>query len=295
MSKHKLITFLFLSVYFVSHNIFAAETVKLTPQLRAEVINKQNESAKKLNEWRTKFVDVQIFDKKHIENTPRVVADRTAKLMSINDDEVYINKLNKVNYKKSIGVYRIGAPIKCDVSKEILGYPLYFLADATLVKYNVENDLSLVKLSSVDKEVITGDRILNKQNYNLTVKPNKDKNISGEIVSIINGVKNATKDKNVILDLGYKNKISAGDLLSVVKETTVKRTIQLHEDAIFTKDHFLTSPRDLNAAKSVTLPMESVATILVYKVFENSSLGLVIDSKETVSLHQKVVAFIKLN
>lgn len=274
-------------------NIAWPETaVKLSPKMRSAEVSKQEELEKKFAIWRKQFVDIQIIDEEQVTNSPRVVSDRKAKVMSVDNDEVYINKLSKVNYNAPIGVYRIGPPIIKQDTKKILGYPMYFLADAKLKKYNIMHNLSLVKLSSVGKEIMMGDRILNKHSLdNLNIKKNQSPKLQGQIISIVNGVKKAKEGDTLILDLGKENKIKAGNLLSVIKKSKVQRSVRLHEDKMFKRDHFLNKERDENAAKTVELPSESIATVLIYKVFNNSSLALVIDNKEPLDLYQEVTGY----
>lgn len=122
------------------------------------------------------------------------------------------------------------------------------------------------------------------------VHKNKSK-VKGHISRIIDGVQHADLGQNIILDLGAKDNIKPGALLQVKKQLTIKRSVQLHEKEHFTPDHFLYSERDKNTGKNVELPKESIATLLVYRVFDNTSLAMVVENNEPVQLKQEVVGF----
>lgn len=271
--------------------------IKLTPKMKVISLSKEDKLKKNFNDLQKHFIDIQILtDEEKIEETPRVVSDKDGKVMSVENDQVYINKLSNVNFYKPMAVYRIEPPIIDPITKKNLGAPFFYLSEAKLIDHKVANNLSLLQLSRVNKEVIIGDRVLNKFNDSkLTfdkVRKNKS-NIKGYISRIVDGVKHAEVAQNIILDLGKKDKIKPGDLLQVKKQLTIKRSVQLHEKNHFTPDHFLNEKRDKNTSKNVELPYENIATILVYRVFENTSLAIVIDSKEPVQVKQEVVGFNK--
>lgn len=269
-----------------------ADIVQLSPKMREL---SSNEHGDLLANWDSQFLDIQIIkDPKLVSTFPRVISDKTGKVMSTSDDEVYVDKLSKLNYLQPLAVYRIGKPITKPNSNDIVGYPFYYLSNADLLKLDVDNELSLVKLSAVDKEVIIGDRILNK--YRAKPKAlRKNKNeLNGNILSVVNGVNNADAGQTIIIELGKNSEIREGDLLSVEREVSFRQSVQLHEEKHFTRDHFLNKKRDKNAAKKLNLPSENIATILVYRVFDDTSLALVVDNHFSVGIKDKVVGYKKL-
>lgn len=288
MSKLKIAQLLLLFIFAYGH-LFASNSVKLGPKIREVKISDKQKLQENLKNWQEQFVDIQILSEKQAKLSPRVIANKSGKVLSVDNDKVYVDNLAEVDYKKSLAVYRLGDPIKNKNTKDTVAYTFYYLGDATLEQYDVDNNLSLLSLSSVNKEVLAGDRILNKQRINtLKIQKNIDKNLEGTILSIVNGVKNADNGQSIILNLGKINNIVEGNLLQVVKQPSTKRSVRYHEDTIYERDNYFNKKRDPNKAKTISLPAEKIATILVYRVFDNTSVGLVIDSKEPVSVAQKV-------
>lgn len=286
-------TYTILTILFIGLLSLNVNAAKLSPQIREVDTDNSKDYNKMLYKWKKNFLNIEIIDDtKKAEDSPRVISDKTGKVMSIAGDEIYVNKLANINFYKSMAAYRIGEPIRdADNKKKILGFPFYYLSDLSLVKHNVENDLSLVKVTSSDREVVIGDRILNKSKNKITkVRKNKNK-ISAKVLKVINGVNIANVGDSIILNVGKNSRLREGDLLKITRNVSIKQSVQLHEDKFFTPDHFLREKRDPNRAKKVKLPDENIATILVYRVFDKSSVALVIEAKKPVETKYDVVSF----
>ena len=111
----------------------------------------------------------------------------------------------------------------------------------------------------------------------MTIKKNRNRKLDGKIVKVIDGVKNASTGQSVIINLGKKDGLNVGNLLSVVEKKPIKRAIQLYENDTFDKS-------DSNNEKQVLLPDEKIAKILVYNTYNKVSLALITEAEKTVSI-----------
>ena len=56
----------------------------------------------------------------------------------------------------------------------------------------------------------------------MTIKKNRNRKLDGKIVKVIDGVKNASTGQSVIINLGKKDGLNVGNLLSVVEKKQLK-------------------------------------------------------------------------
>ncbi|MBP9722305.1 MAG: hypothetical protein KBD64_04005 [Gammaproteobacteria bacterium] len=275
-------------------NIFAAEVVKLSPHMRPVEVNAKLEQAMEISKWRQNFKDAHIFQKDELEKLPRVVSDRDGTLLSMQDSQIYASNLDRIDRSQPLGIYRLGTPITAidpsePFKKKILGYPLFFIADVKLIDFNIKDRLSKIQVSNILREVMVGDKVLVKtDSEKIKISRNKNEKLQGKIVSVIDGIKFAQNGQSVLLDIGCNQGVEVGNILSVVEEKSVRRSV-----TFFERDTFDTS--DHNNRKEVFLPEALMGKVLVYQTFDNLSLALVIDSNNSVARNQLVRNSIKLS
>lgn len=288
--------FYLIALLVFSNLIYAAETadanekkivkssgvVKLSPHVRVEQLDYQKELQAKLNKWQDNFADVQIVQEEGIANLPRVISNRDGKVMSMQGDDIYVSNLDRIDYKKPLAIYRLGTVIRAYPGKKQYGYSLIHIGDIKLKKFNVKDQLSLVTLTSLNREIMPGDKILIKNDIN-NIKINKNTNskLTGQIVGLIDGIKNASIGQSALISIGKDQGISKGNILSVVATKDVKRAIQFNE-----ANHFDTF--DQNNGKDVVLPEDVIGKLLIYKTYNKLSLGLVIEEHKPILINQLV-------
>lgn len=264
---------------------FAAEVIKLSPHLRVIDVDPKTKRMQDLIEWRKSFKDMHLFEENEIEKAPRVISDIEANLVSIPGDRVYVSNLSRIDYNQPLGVYRLGAPIKSRTSNKIYGYPAYLIADIKLKNIkdlNIKHKLSLLSITNMTKEVQPGDKVLVKtklEKINVTSNPNK--NIQGKIIHVLDGVKLATTGRSVILDIGCNQGAKVGNIFKVIEDKTVRRVVTFYERNTFDK-------KDKNNNNIVTLPDLYMGKVLVYQTYNNISLALVIESRNSISVNQLI-------
>ena len=258
-------------------------TVHLSPQLRIVENNEQNKLFAKLNDWKKNFLNIQILDRKAIEDAPRVISNVSGTLLPYNDDELYISNLHRLDYKQPLAVYRLGRPITAaDDKKKILGYPLSYVADVKLKKLNVQSNLSTVTLNHARGEIIVGDRVLNKKLLsNIRLVDNNNPTLDGHIVYVLETSQMATAGQSVIINVGRKEGVLKGNRFSLIENKPVNRSVQLYEKDAFDTD-------DESNKKLLHLPSKNVGELLVYNTYDHLSLALITANKNPVYLDQKI-------
>lgn len=268
-----------------SINLYA-DIVKLSPKIRASDTNK-NTTEYDIAAYKKDFLNIEILSNKQLKKLPRVISNYSNHLMIEDGDLVYVNNLNKLNYKKNIAIYRPEAVLNNKQSTDKQLRAMQFIADAKIDKLKLENNLSLLKIFNPNQEILPGDKVMVKHDladFKITKNKNsKLKNKTGNIVYIIHGVDIANKGQSIIINWG-KDQVKPGNILQIKKKIKLKRTLRFYE-----KDNVDT--KDKNNAKYNNLPDKIIGKILVYRVFSNKSLALVIESdpNDMISLNDVVV------
>lgn len=255
---------------------YSAELVKLSPKIRIADSQEEKEKNKNILHWQKQFLDIQILCDEELKKMPYVIANNGGTLMSVQNSEIYVKNLDRIDYNKKLAVYRISEPIREKATGDIMAFNLFYIADVKLQKLNMKDKLSLVKVENSTEEILPGDKLLvsNKQDEPFKLKINHNKKIKGKIISLIDGLRNAEPGQTVVLNLGEKCHIEKGNILSIVEQRKIRQISKLYENQ--------------KMGEKVELPDEKIGSVLVYQVYKHFSLGLVIDSKRQVVIGQKV-------
>ena len=281
-----LFTLLVINLSFITHIIAqessSGETVRLSPQLRIIPSSEHTKLKANLSQWQKDFLNVEVLQGSEITCLPRIISNKEGTILPYENDELYVSNLDRLDYKKPLGVYRLGRPIMAPGTKNVLGYPLKFIGDVKVKKVNIQDNLSLVTIKDIDGAVQPGDKILVKKDLKqVQLVRNTNPALTGKIVYLLDSVQIATMGQSVLINLGKKDGIKAGNRLALIEKRNVKRTIQLYE-----KDHFDKS--DESNKKAVILPDENVGEILIYNTYDNLSLALITKNKNPVYLEQTI-------
>ena len=179
-------------------------------------------------------------------------------------DQVYARKLpDGVDFE----IFRLGKPYIDPVTDENLGHAALYIGSASVVQ---SGDPAILLITQSQRETLAGDIIL-PPNKDL-VEPNfhphpADASLKADIIDVVDGVSQIGQYQVVVIDRGTANGVQVGHALRVFK-----------------------SPADVydsTAAEWVSLPDERAGTLLVFKVFERVSFGLVMSASMAIELGDK--------
>lgn len=155
--------------------------------------------------------------------------------------------------------------------RRILGYEAVHVADAVVEK---RGDPVTLYLTSSNRAVLSGDRVLPLDDAQIDtrfVPRAPDEPISGQIISVVDGVTQVGQFAVVALNLGRADGIEAGHVLAVYQRG---RTI---------RDPYAPKEGNVGDDSVVTLPDENAGIVMVFRPYESLSYGLVM--KATRAMH----------
>jgi hypothetical protein len=244
-------------------------TVKLSPQIRETLIDKPVPTIP-LSAIEPFLSKPRVVGEEVLDNAPYVVASADERLVSAAGDYVYARGVNEED-SPYYNVFHPGKVFKDPDTDEILGYEAIYSAES---KVSQHGDPAKIDLTYSDREVQVGDRLLEveEEDYDLYFTPRSpEEAVNGRIISVYDGVSQIGQYQIVVINLGDREGIETGHVLSVYQAgDTVRDTV--------TAD-----PKD-----TVTLPDEHAGEAMVFKTYNKVSYAIVMKATRAIHVLDKV-------
>ncbi len=208
--------------------------------------------------------DNRVMSENLLKEAPYVLGGRGERLISGAGDRIYARG-SLLEDQRRQGVYRAANEYKDPDTEEFLGFEMVKIADADVAAQS-EDVISLDIVKS-HKEVRVLDRVVPTEEVRIQSifypKPSPE-GVEGKILSVLSGVRDAGQFNVVALNRGAREGLDAG-----------------HVFAIYRRGERIKDPV---TKEFVTLPQERSGELMVFKVFEKVSYGLIMQSTDVVSI-----------
>jgi len=253
------------------------KVIKLSPSIHRQTLNEAIPSipADAVRQFLTR---PRIVTTEEWANAPYIVGSDDAHLILGANNKIYIRgELDKERIRYSI--FREGARLADPVTDELLGHEVIFAGEARINKYG---DPSTGLLLSTSREVLVGDRLLptDKGAIDQQYFPRlPDDYIEGEVISLFDAISSIAKYQIAVINRGSNDKMEVGHLLAT------------YQAGGYAKDRFLdrtSLKRGDDTKLEVLLPDERSGIMMVFKVFDKVSYGLVLKSTRSIRIGDSV-------
>lgn len=249
-------------------------TVKLTPQLR-EVPIELGLPVISYDYLRGKFVDMEIVNSEELKTLPYIVGFEDNRLMGYTNLKAFVK--GDLTPGKTYNVYDRGTThkgVKLDniakgKKKKDVEIGTELIKAGEVVVENSKDGVSTVYIKSITNKGLAPSQLLIEQSPmstigNLYFDPKSaPQKTEAEVVGTPGMLKSVAVGGNVVLDKGLDAALSPGDLL-------------LAQQA----DIYKNDPMD--SSKKIRIPGQAAGMIMIYKVFDRMSLGVVIESAKPI-------------
>jgi LysM domain len=216
-----------------------------------------------------------VITKEQALSAPHILAFRDEHMIGGTGHEIYVKDLN-ATLNQRFTVVHVGVPIRDIGSREIIAYQTAYVATAVV---NNPGDVSKAVLTEGAREALEGDRLITQEtDVALTFTPHAPTStIDGQIISVADNVENIGQYQVVVLNRGGNDGLAPGAVLAVDQRGAVVR------------DRYGAAPWKKKAwTKEVQLPSERAGTLIVFKVFDRLSYGLVIGARGPMQVADRV-------
>lgn len=214
-----------------------------------------------------------VLEKSQVEQLPYVLAVRGDHLIGAAGNEIYVRGGTPAATGTRFSVVHIGEKLVDPDDGKVVGYQGIYVGEGALAR---GGDPSTVTLSQTNREVLAGDRLVPETvDIPLNFFPKApDFEVDGRIISVVDGVSLIGQYQVVVMNLGARNGLAPGDVLTVFQEGAVIRDRYSNRSFV--------SKRSLFAGEKVKLPDEEAGTVMVFKVYDRIGYGLVMEATDAI-------------
>lgn len=238
--------------------------IRLSPKIRSAMRGQEAVPTISIEAIAPFMSGALIVEESELNKTPRIMATQKGRVYLSLGDRAYVR--GDLNEHTVFDVYRPGKALKDPETGEALGYEATQLGKVELHRESqAANEAHAFTVTQSEKELGIGDRLLHAPEKSITnfVPHAPDVKVDARVVAIQDGATHAGQNQIVPINRGKDDGLDVGSVL------TLFRAGETVED-----------PTD--EKRPVKLPDEEFGTLLVFRVFNKLSYGMVMDISDTV-------------
>ncbi|MDH3342201.1 MAG: LysM peptidoglycan-binding domain-containing protein [Gammaproteobacteria bacterium] len=247
----------------------ALRVVKLSPSIRkqgldASVVTIPGDA---IRQFLTK---PRVVTKEELESSPYILASDDNHLIMSQDNTIYIRgELDKERVRFT--VFRPGKELFDPETEEVFGYEATYAGEVFIKQYG---DPAIGELTFTEREVLIGDRLLpvdKSKIANVYYPRPPDQDVKGRIISLFDALFGIGKFQVAVVNRGDRDGLEVGHLLETQTSGDIVR------------DNF-----NQREKGRIALPDKRSGLMMIFKVFDKVSYGLIIESTLPISNHDVV-------
>lgn len=210
--------------------------------------------------------DNLVVDQNLLDRAPYVIGGQNQRIIAGAGDRVYARgePIKDVSLQ---GVYRPAKPYHDPRTKELLGYELYKVADGRIMGHDQSSKVLTLDLKKSNEEIRSLDRVIPNDETRVqsvfypSAGPELDHAV---ILDVLGGVAKIGQYDAVTLNVGKREGIATGQVF-----------------AIYNRGEQVKDPV---TNEFITLPSERAGLLMVFKVFDKVSYGLVLRANNVITV-----------
>ncbi|MEO8063385.1 MAG: LysM peptidoglycan-binding domain-containing protein [Pseudomonadota bacterium] len=216
-----------------------------------------------------------VLTKEEALRAPHILGFRDHHMIGGTGHEIYVKDLNG-SLNQRYTVMHVAEPIVDPETKTLVGYQANYIATAVV---NNPGPVSKAILTEGAREALEGDRlILQEGDMPLTFTPHAPRsNINGQIIAVADNAEQIGQFQVVVINRGDRQGLTPGAVLAIDQKGEVVQ--DKHGKAPWEKNPY---------GEMVQLPYERAGTMIVFKVFDRISYGLVIGARGPMQVADRV-------
>ena len=216
-----------------------------------------------------------VLVEEQILSSPHILAFRDQHMIGGTGHEAYVQNLN-APLNQRFTVMHVGDPIVDFETNELIGYQAAYVATAVVSN---PGEITKTVLTEGAREALRGDRLIAQEgDVPLTFTPHAPKGqVDGQIIAIADEATEVGQYQVVVLNRGDRHGLTAGAVLAVDQRGEVVQDV-------WNRRPFGKDPH----GAVVELPYERAGTLIVFKVFDRVSYGLVIGARGPMQVADRV-------
>jgi len=243
-------------------------TDRLSPRIREEPIRQSIPTIPSAS-IRAFLKHGQVLERGQSKNLPYIMSVRDGFLMAGAGDDVYVRG-DLGAEGTGYSVIKVGDPLIDPDDGDVVAYEGIFVGAGTIRR---AGDPATLRLHRTTREAVAGDRLMNDEfDVPLQFFPHApDGQIDASIIAVVDGVSQIGQYHVVILNRGERDGLETGHVLTVWQAGT--RVGDRFSSGLF--------------KEKVRLPDERAGTLMIFKVYDRISYGLIMEAFSEVHVLDK--------
>ncbi len=249
-------------------NLSHRDGIRLSPKVRTEPLETAIPEIP-LDTIQSFLVNHRVVASNELDNASYIVAGQNGHIVMGKGDRLYARGHFDVPEGTTFGIYQKGELYKDPNTGEVLGLQIIELGLARIEQ--IDGEIATMQLLSSNRDINVGDHLLPTLEQKLDAvflpKPPAAP-VEGKIIQVVGGVRNIGQYTSVVINRGKREGLASGNVLAVYGQGE--------------------QIRDGDSKKLIQLPPNRSGMLMVYRVFDTVSFGLVLNASKTLALHDLV-------
>jgi LysM domain len=219
-----------------------------------------------------------IVDRDALLDAPYVLSTQEGHLMAGTDDDVYVRG-TEAGEGTGYRIVKLGQAYNDPETNDLLGYEAIYVGEGYILR---PGDPATLRISSADREVLEGDRLLPASSSDLdrAFQPHPPSvPIAGFVMAVVDGIASVGRYQIVVLNIGQTAGLRQGDVLAVFQtneevEDAYQNAGRWWRGGLFNED--------------IVLPDVRAGELMVFRVSENISYALITRSDRDIRIGDAV-------
>ncbi|MQX52303.1 LysM peptidoglycan-binding domain-containing protein [Alcanivorax sp. PA15-N-34] len=251
----------------VQETVMSNGVVKLTPRVR-EIANDEAIPMIPASAIAAYLKEGLVVTRQEIKEAPYVVGGRDRRVVFGEGDTIYArdNRTQWEELEQGYGVYRTGEQYVDPETNEVLGYEARQVGLARVS--NHEGEIVSMRLTDSTEDIRIDDRIFSTEDRRVraVLYPSApETKIEAQVIRFFDRLNSVARNDVVVLNKGIRDGLKEGNVLDIFGKGEVVRDRQLGDN--------------------VALPAEKTGSLVVFRVFDKVSYGLIMESTRPIYMN----------
>ncbi len=214
-----------------------------------------------------RLVQNRVVSEEELNAAPYVVQGASERLILGAGDRLYVR--GHLPNSESFNFVRRGPVYVDPETREFLGREATYIGLGQTLEQN--DDIATMFVQSSREEVQVGDSVMPTEERRLASNffPSAPASeIDGQIISVFSGVTQAGQFDVVVLNVGAREGVDVGNVFAIYKRGALAK--------------------DRIARQTIRLPSERAGLLMLYRVFEKLSYGIVLETERPLAVNDEV-------
>lgn len=233
-----------------------------------------------------------LFSEEELELLPYVIGSDEGYRSSITGFKIYVNQ--DLELAKTYAIYNKGEEIIDPETEESLGYYVDLVATGQAIRTGnmADKEPATIKVSTAKREILSGNFVVpvheGQMLPSIFTMQAVDKDFRGTIIKAASDNREFGKLEVVMINKGQDDEVAVGDVM------TIKRlspgVVETSSGPKYTKEASRWNRMLVSDGSDYKMPEEPLGQLMVFKVYPQASMGLILRTHKPIRMHDLVTA-----